>query len=445
MSKFDSDRRIFYLLIEESDREFLARCLMALIAARQGYDVVIGPQWLIWEQLDHLPPGVMLFKGNNKIQASNMARAKQAGHLVASIEEEVLGLAGEQQIRFYYPPNILSACDLFLVQGQFQAECLARHIPAIADRTVVVGNPRVDLLRAPFTDDFQRHALQLRETHGEFVLLNTNFGAINPAHGDSLTFSKLVFQVGVLNENNPDDRAYFMDRLSWERDNAKAIIEFAHGLADKRPGTRIVLRPHPAESMERWNHYLGPTPPVSLIREGGHLPWMLASEAMVHTGCTTGLEAAILGTPTLSLMVGDNPWHGSAISNIANPTARTVAEALDRVIAHLDGTDGVSLLADMRELDYAYHLSTRPETLSARRVIEALVGLHETLDVTPIANSPTIEASRNTPLQDWQSHKYTITLQYARRTVASVSAALGYSDAVEVDTIAGGAIVIRAI
>jgi surface carbohydrate biosynthesis protein len=444
MSKFDRDRRVFYLLVEESDREFLARCLMAVIAASQGYDVVIGPQWLIWDQLEHLPPGVMLFKGNNKIQASNMHRAKQAGHRVASIEEEVLGLAGEAQICFYYPRGALSVCDLFLVQGQFQAECLARHIPAIADRMVVVGNPRVDLLRAPYTDDFQRHASHLRDKHGAFVLLNTNFGAINPAHGDSLSFSKLVFQVGVLDENNPGDRAYFMDRLSWERDNAKAMIQFAHGLAARQPGTRIVLRPHPAESMERWYHYLGANAPVSLIRDGGHLPWMLASKAMIHTGCTTGLEAAILGTPTLSLMPGNNPWHTSAISNLANPTARTVEEALDRVIAHLDDAAGADLRADMRELDYAYHLSVDPTTLSARRVVDALVGLHGRLDLMSTTNPPTIESSPNTPLQDWQSHKYTITLQHARRSVASVSAALGYSQAVEVDTIAGGAILIRA-
>jgi hypothetical protein len=83
MSELARESRVIYLLVEESDREFLARCIMAVIAARQGYDVVIGPQWLIWEQLDKLPPGVMLFKGNNKIQAANMHFAKQAGHLIA--------------------------------------------------------------------------------------------------------------------------------------------------------------------------------------------------------------------------------------------------------------------------------------------------------------------------------------------------------------------------
>ena len=443
MSGCDRESRVIYLLVEESDREFFARCIMAVIAARQGYDVVIGPQWLIWEQLDKLPPGVMLFKGNNKIQAANMHLAKQAGHLIASIEEEVLGLASEQEFQHHYASGVSSACDLFLVQGRFQAECLVNHDPSYADRTAIVGNPRTDLLRAPFTNDLHEDAERLRGRYGEFVLLNTNFGGINPAHGDSLTFYNLSVRVGMSDRDNPSDLTYFMDRLRWERDNAKAIIQFAHGLAARRPGTRIILRPHPAEHLERWSHYLGPASPITLIREGGHLPWTFASKAMIHTGCTTGLEAALLGTPTLSLMPGDNPWHASAISNVANPATRTVGEALDRVISHLDGASG-SLLADARDLDFSYYLDFVSETLSSHRAVDALVRLHAKLDTKSAVKTQIIGLPKSAPLQDWQSNKYTVTLPHAQQSISSVSAALGYSQAPDVNTIAGGSIFIRA-
>ena len=171
---------------------------------------------------------------------------------------------------------------------------------------------------------------------------------------------------------------------------------------------------------------------------------MLASKAMIYTGSTTGLEVAVLGTPTLSLVPGDNLGHSSAISNVANATARTVEEALGRVIAHLGGS-AASLLADMRALDYSDYLVLAPETLPARRVLDALAVLYGKLTLVPTSNPSTIEASRDAPLQDWQSHKYAITLQPTRRPVASVSAALGYSDAVEVNVIAGSAILIRAV
>jgi surface carbohydrate biosynthesis protein len=442
MSGRARESRVIYLLVEESDREFRARCIMAVIAARQGYDVVIGPQWLIWEQLDKLPLGVMLFKGNNKIQATNMHFAKQAGHLIASIEEEVLGLANEKEIQHQYASGVSSACDLFLVQGRFQAECLVKQDLSYADRTAIVGNPRTDLLREPFIENLLVDAERLRGRYGEFVLLNTNFGGINPAHGDSLTFYNKSIRVGTSDRANPSDLSYFMDRLRWERDNARAIIQFAHGLAARRPGTRIVLRPHPAERLERWSYYLGPASPITLIREGDHLPWTCASKAMVHTGCTTGLEAAILGTPTLSLMPGDNPWHASMISNVANPIARTVGEALDRVISHLDGGRGSSL-ADTRDLNLSYYLDFVSGMLSSRRAVDALVRLHAKLDTKATVKKKIIGLPKSAPLRDWQSNKYTVTLQHARQTIASVATALGYSQAPDVNTTAGGSILIR--
>jgi hypothetical protein len=243
--------------------------------------------------------------------------------------------------------------------------------------------------------------------------------------------------------DNPSDLSYFMDRLRWERDNARAIIQFAHGLAARRPGTRIILRPHPAESLERWSHYLGPTSPVTLIREGDHLPWTFASKTMVHTGCTTGLEAVLLGIPTLSLMPGDNPWHAAMISNVANPIARTVEEAQDRVISHLDGAIE-SLLADARGLDFSYYLDLVSETLSSHRAVDALVRLHTKLGTKPTVKTQIMALPKSAPIRDWQSNKYTVALPHARQSVSSVAAALGYSDAVEVDTIAGGSILIRA-
>ena len=127
---------------------------------------------------------------------------------------------------------------------------------------------------------------------------------------------------------------------------------------------------------------------------------MLASKAMIYLGCTMGLEVEILGIQTLSQMLGDNPWHSSPISNVANATARTVEEALDRVIAHFGGP-GASLLADMRALDYSDYLVLDLERISAHRVPDALAILYGKLTLVPTANPSMIEASRDTSLQDW--------------------------------------------
>ena len=57
--------RILYLLIEETDRELKSRALIAALAVERGFDVVLAPQWAVWQNWPDLPPGLMLFKGNN--------------------------------------------------------------------------------------------------------------------------------------------------------------------------------------------------------------------------------------------------------------------------------------------------------------------------------------------------------------------------------------------
>lgn len=444
MSLDGRQRQRLYLLIEESDREFDSRCLIAAVAARRGMEVIIGSQWAIWKGLENLPTGVILFKGNNRVQADNMHRAKRVGHLVASIEEEVLGLADETEIRHHYAKGIQNCCDLFLVQGQFQAKCLERHFPDTTNRIKIAGNPRIDLLREPFRAALQAQAAKLREQHGEFVLLNTNFGGINPAHGDSLTFYNRNCQVGMVDPSRTDERVYFQDRMQWERDNARMLIAFARALHISRPETKIILRPHPAERMERWHRFFGPNPPAVIIREGGHLPWTLASAVMVHTGCTTGLEAALLDKPALSLVPGENPWHWSAVSNVANPTARTINEALARVVAQLDGETS-TLLNEMRTLDYSYYLDDGDGALSAVRVTDALQEL--AARITDNDEQAVLEHDfrHEVRLLDWQAQKYKVTLDHARHTVATITSNFPQGPNLEVDTVAGGAIRVRAL
>jgi surface carbohydrate biosynthesis protein len=80
--------RIIYLPLEIKSREFSSKLLLAAELCARGIPVVIGQQWMIYNNLDRLPPGVILFKSFNKIHLNAMRTAKQRGFYVASQEEE---------------------------------------------------------------------------------------------------------------------------------------------------------------------------------------------------------------------------------------------------------------------------------------------------------------------------------------------------------------------
>ena len=81
-----------YLRIEETARELASRLLIANYALEQGFEAILAAQRAVWENLQDLQPGIVLFKGNNGAQSLRMRRSKAAGHLVSSLEEEVLRL-----------------------------------------------------------------------------------------------------------------------------------------------------------------------------------------------------------------------------------------------------------------------------------------------------------------------------------------------------------------
>jgi surface carbohydrate biosynthesis protein len=357
-------RRVLYMLIEEADRELKSRALITAIAIERGFDVVLMPQWTAWQNWGGLPPGVILFKGNNSAQKDRMAEAKRYGHLVASIEEEVLGVVGPREIQRCYAPGLEDVCDVFLANGPSQADLLKTRFPMMVDAIYSVGNPRIDLLQDAFMNETRAAAEELRRRHGDFVLVNTNFSSINPRGNDTLGYFDTCIGVGVIDAQDPEDLDDFFTWCSWERTNLRAVGEFVRE-AHRRSPWPLIVRPHPTEDLAIWTEMLAGMDGVRVIREGDHLAWTAAARALVHPGCTTGSEALLLGTPAVSLVVDDNPWHGLYLSNLVNPTAASVDTAWDLVA---DLADGGDLLWRSREECFhrlKEHVETGPKHLSA--------------------------------------------------------------------------------
>ena len=283
--------RYLYMAIENRVRELPSRLLIADHAARKGVTVVFGNQWLLNENLDRLPPGVVLFKGANLPQLNNMARAKSRGHATALIDEEALGICDADLLRRSISPGAEHLVDLVLTQGPWQDALMTGY----GFKTRQTGNPRVDLLLDPSAYTAQADAI--RADYGDFVLVNTNSAGINSAWGSQSAYRSVLANVGWMRADGTDEEMYrehiAADRLAVA--NVSAFIRAYSG--------PIVLRPHPAERADSWTRADLPEN-VTVVTDTDPIPWLLAAKAVVVTGCTTGVEATILGVPALD--VGDS-------------------------------------------------------------------------------------------------------------------------------------------
>jgi hypothetical protein len=64
----------------------------------------------------------------------------------------------------------------------------------------------------------------------------------------------------------------------------------------------FVIRPHPSESFVEYNKIASNYSNVKVEKRGNVVPWILASLAVIHYDCTTGMEAALAEVPVISYL-----------------------------------------------------------------------------------------------------------------------------------------------
>ena len=327
---------IIYLPIEFQSREFDSKVLLAATLTERGYTVVLGQQWLLYENISRLPPGVILFKSFNKIHQGAMAHARQSGHRVVILDEEMLAQTEVKAVEALCIEGIFQWPDLILADGQFDHDILKR-LSNGRNRIEIAGNGRIDLLKPALRPLFQREIDEIVARHGDFVLVNTNFPIFNSIWQGVDQVTQIQKQAGFIKPDDPSSMQTWRDYLDFEDANRTAMHTAIRELARRRPKQHIIVRPHPGEELKRWDGLFDEYPNVKVIREGAHLPWTMASRLLLHTSCTTGFEAQVAGKVAFSLVPRTSWVASSLLSNKVNPTFSDPLAMVTAAEAVLDG------------------------------------------------------------------------------------------------------------
>jgi surface carbohydrate biosynthesis protein len=370
-----------YLPIEIGSRDLAPKLLIAAAAVEKGYEVLLGLQRMVYENAANLPPGVYMSKGTNNLFLYYVPRIWEAGHAFVSTEEENFGFALEKGPLNFNSSALGKLSDLYLCIGRDEEAFIERRYgPEF--RKVLTGNARVDLLRPRMRPLYNRAVKQIKKQHGKFILLNLNFGLINPADKADLKalFARWV-QGGIFRDEDTDEDKVrgFNEFVKWEQANLRIVRDLVPLLAQR--GYQVIIRPHPSERAETWENYASKlnSPLVKVVIGTPLIPYTLAADLVVHPGCTTGMEALILGVPTLSLMVGDSPVNDYYLSNKVNVTAPTAEAALAVIDQHMKGADVLTGVRDkMMGVLAGYLEDIADDVLSADRIVSALEPLAAT-------------------------------------------------------------------
>jgi surface carbohydrate biosynthesis protein len=302
--------------VENQVRELDPKLLLACIAARRGFTSIIGSHREIDFRIASFPRGLYLNKSMTERNLKMFHIMQRIGHAILTWDEEALvHLPPEIYYSRRLSPEAIRCVSHLFAWGENNA-ALWRQYPDFPENLPihVTGNPRNDMLRPELHSFYAEEVRAIRERHGEYLLVNTNFNHVNAFFPAQNLFKPL---------KHPQDPPRFGKAgvgmpLSFAQalhDQKLAIFEAFKGLipqlAQAFPGLSIVVRPHPTESQEVYRKIAAGSPRVHVTNEGNVVPWLLGARALVHNGCTTGVEAFVMRIPAFSF----RPSVSEAIDN----------------------------------------------------------------------------------------------------------------------------------
>ncbi|WP_303981915.1 surface carbohydrate biosynthesis protein [Dongia mobilis] len=357
--------------MEISSRELDSRLLLAVLALARGFEVILGQKWLIERNVDFMPPGIYLSKSLTQRDARTIMRVRELGYIVAAIEEEVPGLVTKPDELRWIADDAVRHTDAIFIGGETNTGSMRQRFHFASDRIHMTINPRWDLLRANMRSIHESDVNAIRKRFGRFLLINTNLGWTNSEKGPVDFMVQDQARQGKLDLADPAARLFIENYLAMEEDNHRAVVSIIQQLLERLPDMSIILRPHPSERIDTWlDHFKGEAR-LSVVREGPSIPWILASEALIQTNCTTGVEAIALDHPALCVMATKSPAVGRYVANRVNPVAHSVEQAIAMLVDHLAGKPSLDYTAQMREA-FVTSMSYDADRMGAQTIMDRL-------------------------------------------------------------------------
>jgi surface carbohydrate biosynthesis protein len=340
---------VVYIPIEKKSRELTPKLLVAGELAKRGFTTVLGFSRALFANILNFPPGVIYFKGMNRVQVAYMRRLAGSGHAIVATDEEALGARGLLLTKdtWHEAPSYVRTV---FCQGAEQAQVLEKDLAFQPEQLKRTGNPRIDLLQPKFASAWKKESEALRRKYGRFILVNTDMSSVNSRHHDLEQYKQSLVQIGWLNPKSPADLVLMDEHIEHDRENLAAIGDFVRQMNQRHPDLPVIIRPHPGENPGHWRG-LAETCANTIVVDGSEpIPWLLAAACLVQAGCTTGVEARVLGTPSISLI--RNPCGAAfpdyRITNHVNPVAGDIATAIRMVVTIVAEKKPTADLAETR-------------------------------------------------------------------------------------------------
>ena len=285
-----------FIPIEIMPREYMIKLLLSVELIKKGMPVIIGHKGpVIKLALTSKEPGILFYKSTmagGMEKTSELLRKKKFG-IVAQDEE--VGIIYKDFEDFYKRRTSLESVDeldLFFSWGKDDYDFLSQK----TNKDIVqnYGGLRSCLWGELGKKIYQDEVNNIKKKYGNFILVASNLVKYN-SYLNKKEFKKHLskfknFDINKFNKTYDIEKKIFYQYVD--------LIEFV----TKKLNKKVVIRPHPSESILGWKDTLKGSKNVFVEREGEILTWILASEFLIQNNCTSAIEASAADIPVITYL-----------------------------------------------------------------------------------------------------------------------------------------------
>jgi surface carbohydrate biosynthesis protein len=375
-----SNKKVSVIIpVENQVRELEPKLLLACIAARRGFPCIIGSHRIVDFRIASFPPSLYLNKSFTVMNLKMFKIMRKLGHQIVTWDEEALvHLPAAMYYSRRLSPLTLKYVSHLFAWGEDNAELWRQYHEMPKDMPIhITGNPRGDLLRPELSAFYEDSAKHLRKANGNFILVNTNFNHVNAFYPSQNLFKPLKTR-GAEPQFGKAARGMTRDFAEALRDHKQTI--FGHfknlipALDEKFPDFNIIVRPHPTENQEIYQQIAARCKRVKVTNEGNVVPWLMATRALIHNGCTTGVEAYAMRVPAISYRAAINEEIDQGFYRLPNRLSYQCFN-FDELVKTLEKILGVKTEAideADRQALFNQYLAAQDGPLACERMVDVL-------------------------------------------------------------------------
>jgi surface carbohydrate biosynthesis protein len=319
------------LLVDHPQRDLPGMVLTALELCRRGVVCHLVPLNLQERELLALAPDFVLINylrlGNERVIRLLLSTGIRVGLL--DTEGAIWSDCGAYTELLWQDPDLLRAVRPACMWGPRMADCLVDGGFLERSQIVVTGCPRFDLYHPQCESILRESSAAARRR----ILINTNFSGVNP-------------RFATVDQN----RRQFAESFGWseeriarhleaERQGIAGMIELARRLARDFPAVEVQIRPHPFENVKHYEAALRDVPGIRIGNEHPVQTDIFQAAVVVQRSCSTAIEAAMAGLPTVSPRWVATPVEIPIAEAVSLPcdSYATLRDAVDQALAGAGG------------------------------------------------------------------------------------------------------------